>query len=114
MRSGRIGRQMEIAVFRMRRIHLHEYRLADKRMDVLSVILLPFFKFAEFQIVFRAEDSQQHAVRLILPPEVVVAVHDFPQIRMMQDKRLNRIAEDVVADDDMARRSRHLIGEQMA
>ena len=105
---------MEIAIFRMRRIHLHENRLADKRMDVLSIILLPFFELAEFQVVFRAEDSQQHAVRLVLPPEVVVAVHDFPQIRMMQDKRLNRIAEDIVANDDIARRCRHLICEQMA
>ena len=105
---------MEIAVFRMLRIHLHENRLTDKRMDVLSVILLPFFKLTEFQVVFRPEDAQQHAVRLVLPPEVVVAVHDLPQIRMMQNERLNRIAEDVVADDDIARRRRHLIGEQMA
>ena len=105
---------MEIAVFRMFRIHLHENRLADERMDVLSIILLPFFKFIEFQIVLRSENAQQHAVGLVLPPEVVVAVHDLPQIRMMEDECFNRVAEDVVADDDIARRRRHLIGEQMA
>ena len=114
MRSRRIGRQMEIAIFWMFSIHLYENRLADERMDVLSVILLPFFKFAEFQIVFRTENAQQHAVGLVLPPEIVVTVHDFPQIRMMQNQCLNRVAEDVVANDDIARRRRHLIGEQMA
>ena len=105
---------MEIAVFRMLCIHLHEYRLADTRMDVLSIILLPFFKFAEFQIVFRTENAQQHAVGLVLPPEIVVTVHDLPQIRMMQNQCLNRVAENIVANDDIARRRRHLIGEQMA
>lgn len=114
MRSRRIWREMEVRRLRIRKIRIHENRLADERMDILPVILLPFFKLAEFQIVFGGENSQQHAFRLVLPPEVVVAVDDFPQIRMVQDKRLDGVAEDVVADDDIARRRRHLIGEQMA
>lgn len=114
MRSGRIWRETEIRRLRIRKIRVHENRLADERMDVLSVVFLPFFKLTEFQIVFRTEDSQQHAVRLVLPPEVVVAVDDFSQIRMVQDKCLDGVAKDVVADDDIARRRCHLIGEQMA
>ncbi len=114
MRSGRIWREMEVRRLRIRQIRIHENRLANERMDVLSVILLPFFKLAEFQIVFGGENAQQHAVRFVLPPEVVVAVDDLPQIRMVQDKRLDGVAEDVVTDDDIACRRRHLIGEQMA
>ncbi len=114
MRSGRIWREMEVRRLRICKIRIHENRLADERMDILSIVFLPFFKLTEFQIVFGGENAQQHAVRLVLPPEVVVAVDDFPQIRMVQDKRLDGVAEDVVADDDIARRRRHLIGEQMA
>ena len=105
---------MEIRRLRIRKIRIHEKRFANERMEILSIVFLPFRELAEFQTIFRIEDPQQHAVRLVLPPKVVVAIHDFPQIRMVEDKRLDGVAEDVVADDDIACRRSHLIREQMA
>jgi hypothetical protein len=44
VRSGRIWREMEVRRLRIRKIRIHENWLADERMDILPVILLPFFK----------------------------------------------------------------------
>ena len=102
MRSGGIRSQPEAVPFRMFEIGIDENRLCDKGVDVLAVMSLPFFELLDSQRIICFHDMKQQSIRIILPPEVVVAVHGVPPVRMVEQEPFQGIAEYIVLDDDIA------------